>query len=169
MDNLTLLDSSWKIFIVVHSIDVSWQKKCLLGQETTEKVKYKGMLSHCFLRMINEENVKRKEIFYPTVFMNTYFVQHQIETSLKSLKTLCKGMQLKYRTKDLSREISLLNAYQTHGMASSTVCVILYIAANLGSMIIWVRSNSTWRGWWAGWGSEVGGGRREREMHFSKW
>ena len=149
MDNLTLLDSSWKIFIVVHSIDVSWQKKSLLEQETTGKVKYKGMLSR-FLRMINEENVERKEIFYPTVFMNTYFVQHQIETSLKNLKTLCKGMQLPSRTKDLSREISLLNAYQIHGVAASTVCVILYIVANLESMIIWVRSNSTWRGWQAG-------------------
>lgn len=112
------------------------RKKSLLEQETIGKVKYKGMLSCCFLRMINEENVERKEIFYPTVFMNTYFVQHQIETSLKNLKTLCKGMQLQSRTKDLSREISLLNAYQIHGVAASTVCVILYIVANLESVII---------------------------------
>lgn len=62
------------------------RKNSLLGQETTGKVKHKGILSRCFPRMIKEENVERKEIFYPTVFMNTYFVQHQIETSLKSFK-----------------------------------------------------------------------------------
>ena len=45
-------------------------------------------------------------------------------------------MQIKSRAKDLSRKISLLNAYQIHGMAASTVCVILYIVANLESVII---------------------------------